>query len=79
MRLGIKFSPPNKIRTGSASTFATNLIPILHKKNPDIRMFTASPKIFSEIEGLSINYTENPFWQSSAIKKLLLGSTNKQL
>ncbi|BBD57414.1 group 1 glycosyl transferase [Nostoc sp. HK-01] len=70
MRLGIKFSPPTKIKSGSAYTFATNLIPILYKQNPDLKIFTASPQVFSELEGLFINYTENPFWQSSPTKKI---------
>ncbi|MBU7585031.1 MAG: glycosyltransferase family 4 protein [Nostoc sp. TH1S01] len=70
MRLGIKFSPPNKIKSGSAYTFATNLIPILYQKNPDLRIFTASPQIFSEIAGSLVHYTANPFWQASPTKKI---------
>jgi glycosyltransferase involved in cell wall biosynthesis len=70
MKLAVKFSQPNQYKGGSGSTFASNLIQALHKQHTDLKLFTESPDLFSDIEGLSIHYAENPILQKSSTRKI---------
>jgi glycosyltransferase involved in cell wall biosynthesis len=70
MKLAVKFSPSSKYQGGSGRTFASNLIQSLHKQHTDLKLFTESHDLFSDIEGLSLHHAENPFSQKSSTKKI---------
>lgn len=70
MKVAVKFSLCNQHQGGSGRTFASNLIKALHEKHTDIKLFTESPDLFSDIEGLSMHHAKNPFLQKSSTKKI---------
>lgn len=70
MKLAVKFSPSNKYQGGSGRTFASNLIQSLHKQHTNLKLFTESSDLFSDIEGLSLHHAENPFLQKSSTRKI---------
>lgn len=69
MKIAIKFSPSG-YSGGSANTFALHLVKAIHQESKDIELFAQIPEVFSNVAGLSIEKTSNPFLQETLFKKI---------